>query len=279
MSNAMRDRMAAAKSGAGASVKAKSAKAPLVESTVELRLVDDPSPTATVTSLDRGAASQADLAVAHAVDVVTDSTAADPAPDQEPVAEPDDAPIVLPRIDRHDEEASLPVAAPAEPAASSPAPVAASPGLATATATTARRKPVRAEQVLEQVTAPPAAMGTAGESRILGVPMSEDAYRMLQQLDRDLALSRRRPVNRVRLITLALEQVLADPSKYADRYLEQHNAGVTWKRRVQARVPVDLADQLPLLRYTGEHRQSAGMMVSIAVADLLQGVRDIVDPV
>lgn len=277
MSNAMRDRMAAAKSGAGASVKAKSAKAPLVESTVELRLVDDPSPTATVTSLDRSAASEADLAVAHAVDVVADSTGADIAPVEEAVAEPDDAPIVLPRIDRHDEEASQPVAAPAEPAASSPASVAASPGLATATAP--RRKPARAEQVLEQVTAPPAAMGTAGESRILGVPMSEDAYRMLQQLDRDLALSRRRPVNRVRLITLALEQVLADPNKYADRYLEQHNAGVTWKRRLQARVPVELADQLPLLRYTGEHRQSAGMMVSIAVADLLQGVRDIVDPV
>jgi hypothetical protein len=42
---------------------------------------------------------------------------------------------------------------------------------------------------------------------------------------------------------------------------------------VQARIPVDLADQLPALRYTGESRQSAGMLVSIAVTQLLEAAQ------
>lgn len=258
MSNAMRDRMSAAKAGAGASVKAKSAKAPLVEPTVELHVVPD----ATVTALP-GSHGEETLAVAQAVDVLTSTT-----PGQAPSSE-DDAPIVLPKINRADEDASVPTAAPAT------TPDAATPGPERLLETPrAKKRAVKGEGLIVELTAPPAAMGTAGESRVMSIPMSEDTYKLLQQLDRELALSRRRPVNRVRLVTTALEQVLADPSAYADRYLAQHNAGVTWKRRVQARVPMDLADQLPLLRYTGEHRQSAGMLVSIAVGDLLTSVRD-----
>jgi len=34
--------------------------------------------------------------------------------------------------------------------------------------------------------------------------------------------------------------------------------------------PTELADKLPALRYTGSHRRSAGMMVSIALSDYLE---------
>jgi hypothetical protein len=77
-------------------------------------------------------------------------------------------------------------------------------------------------------------------------------------------------VNRQRLVTTAVETALSNPQKYAKRYLQDYNSGTTWKRRVQARIPVDLAAQLPHLRYTGHARQSAGMLVSIAVAELLR---------
>lgn len=127
--------------------------------------------------------------------------------------------------------------------------------------------------VVGELSAPPAAMGMAQESRLLAVPMTEDAYRLLQQLDRELVLSRRRPVNRVRLLTVALEQVLQSPQVFHDRYLAEYQAGASWKRRVQARIPVGLADQLPALRYTGESRQSAGMLVSIAVTELLEAAK------
>jgi len=258
MSNAMRNRMTAAKSGAGESVKAKTHKAPLVESTVDLHVV----PEATVTQVTFGTAEDTSTAVAAAVDVLTSAA---PISDEVDKGD-DDAPIVLPKITRTDNAPDpTPDVAAAPPSTSAPA--------STVTAPATRRKALKGEALLAQITAPPAAMGTAGESRILSVPMSEDTYRLLQQLDRDLALSRKRPVNRVRLVTTALEQVLANPGNYADRYLEQHNAGVTWKRRVQARVPVELADQLPLLRYTGEHRQSAGMLVSIAVGEMLEAAR------
>lgn len=130
-----------------------------------------------------------------------------------------------------------------------------------------------AGDLLASLSSPPAAMGTAVESRLLAVPMTEESYRLLQHLDRDLAIARRRPVNRVRLLTLALEQVLADPHSFHDRYLAMYQEGASWKRRVQARIPVTLADELPALRYTGESRQSAGMLVSIAVAALLEDAR------
>ena len=120
-------------------------------------------------------------------------------------------------------------------------------------------------------------MGTAVESRLLAVPMTEESYRLLQHLDRDMAIARRRPVNRVRLLTLALEQVLADPHSFHDKYLAMYQEGASWKRRVQARIPVTLADELPALRYTGEARQSAGMLVSIAVAALLEDARSQLD--
>ncbi len=35
-------------------------------------------------------------------------------------------------------------------------------------------------------------------------------------------------------------------------------------------IPTELADKLPALRYTGSHRQSAGMMVSIALSAYLE---------
>lgn len=155
------------------------------------------------------------------------------------------------------------------PVEESPAPVATLPAVPAAGRRRRDQRPADSSDLLAQLAAPPAAMGMAAESRLLGVPMTEDAYRLLQQLDRDMALSRRRPVNRVRLLTLALERVLREPRAYHDRYVQMHDSGASWKRRVQARIPVGLADELPALRYTGEFRQSAGMLVSMAVAELL----------
>ncbi len=79
-----------------------------------------------------------------------------------------------------------------------------------------------------------------------------------------------RPINRTRLITKALETVLADPERYASEYVTAQQGGTTWKRRTQGRIPTELADKLPTLRYTGSHRQSAGMMVSIALSAYLK---------
>lgn len=242
MSNAMSKRMNAAKSGAGAAVKAKSTAAPLVEPAADLRVV----PEATVTDLDTA---REVTALATAVDVLAD----------------EDAPLVMPKLNRaadeHDEDA--PASTDKPTAADEPA----------VTPTVRRRKKLVGEELIAALTAKRAAMGTAVESRVLGIPMSEAGHQELQLLDRDLAATVKRPINRTRLLTLAVEMVLADPSKYASRYLEQYDAGVTWERRLQARIPVELDDQLPTLRYTGESRQSAGMLVSIAVSDLLTSTR------
>jgi len=102
------------------------------------------------------------------------------------------------------------------------------------------------------------------------VPLTEDAYALMQRLDRDAAIRIGRPINRTRLITKALETVLAEPDRYAGEYLAAQQGGTTWKRRTQGRIPTDLADKLPALRYTGSHRQSSGMMVSIALSDYLE---------
>ena len=233
MSNAMRNRLSAAKTGAGESVKAKTTAAPLVEPTADLRLV--PQSEASITVLEP-------TAVAEATGVLT------------PEAE---VPLVLPKITRPAEPDTAADAAPAAGAkASEPAPV-------------SRRRVLKGEELVATLTAPPAAMGTAGESKLLTIPVSEEVFAQLQRLDRDLALATGRPVNRQRLIVTAVEAALAHAQKYSKRYLQDYNAGATWKRRVQARIPVDLAAQLPQLRYTGHSRQSAGMLVSIAVAELL----------
>ena len=241
MSNAMRNRLSAAKSGAGESVKAKTTAAPLVEPTADLRLV--PMTEASITVLEP-------TAVAEATGVLTDKA---------------EAPLVLPKITRPTQPATA-VDTPhtTASAADEPAPV-------------TKRRALRGEELVELLTAPPAAMGTAVESKLLTIPVSEQVYALLQQLDRDLALSTGRPVNRQRLVTTAVETALSNPQKYAKRYLQDYNAGTTWKRRVQARIPLDLAAQLPHLRYTGSTRQSAGMLVSIAVAELLQQAGSVVE--
>ena len=241
MSNAMRNRLSAAKSGAGESVKAKTTAAPLVEPTADLRLV--PMTEASITVLEP-------TAVAEATGVLTDKA---------------EAPLVLPKITRPTQPATA-VDTPhtTASAADEPAPV-------------TKRRALRGEELVELLTAPPAAMGTAVESKLLTIPVSEEVYALLQQLDRYLALSTGRPVNRQRLVTTAVETALSNPQKYAKRYLQDYNAGTTWKRRVQARIPLDLAAQLPHLRYTGSTRQSAGMLVSIAVAELLQQAGSVVE--
>lgn len=234
MSNAMRNRLSAAKSGAGESVKAKTTAAPLVEPAADLRLV--PTDSASITVLEP-------TAIAEATGVLTHNA---------------DTPLVLPKITR-----------PAEPNTTvevTDAPIAP----AGESASVIKRRVLKGAELVDVLTAPPAAMGTAVESKLLTVPVSEEVYRLLQQLDRDLALSTGRPVNRQRLVTAAVEAALSNHQKYAKRYLQDYNAGITWKRRVQARIPLDLAAQLPHLRYTGSTRQSAGMLVSIAVAELLR---------
>ena len=237
MSNAMRNRLSAAKSGAGESVKAKTTAAPLVEPTADLRLV--PMTEASITVLEP-------TAVAEATGVLTDKA---------------ETPLVLPKITRTDETDT---AGQTTPATFGPTDDA---------APVMKRRALKGAELVELLTAPPAAMGTAVESKLLTIPVSEEVYGLLQQLDRDLALSTGRPVNRQRLVTTAVETALSSPQKYAKRYLQDYNAGATWKRRVQARIPVDLAAQLPHLRYTGSMRQSAGMLVSIAVAELLHQAR------
>jgi hypothetical protein len=121
---------------------------------------------------------------------------------------------------------------------------------------------------------PPAAIGTVGESRVMRVPMGDEIRKLLQPLDRGLALSHGHAVSRERLVATALEMVLADPGVHTGHYPTQHNSCATWKHGVQTGVPVDLADQIPRLRYTGEYRQSTGVIVSIAVGDLLKAVHE-----
>ena len=234
MSNAMRNRLSAAKDGAGESVKAKTTGTPLVEPTADLRVV--PTTEASITVLEP-------TAVAEATGVLTNDG---------------ETPLVLPKIARPTESDTDDAANPPSPA-SEPA-----------AAPNTKRRALKGAELVEHLTAPPAAMGTAVESKLLTIPVSEEVYGLLQQLDRDLALSTGRPVNRQRLVTTAVETALSNPQKYAKRYLHDYNSGTTWKRRVQARIPVDLAAQLPHLRYTGHARQSAGMLVSIAVAELLK---------
>ena len=234
MSNAMRNRLTAAKSGAGESVKAKTTAAPLVEPTADLRLV--PTTEASITVLEP-------TAVAEATGVLTNNA---------------DAPLVLPKITRPGEPDATVQTTPAPGAPIDEA------------APVMKRRALKGAELVELLTAPPAAMGTAGESKLLTIPVSEEVYGLLQQLDRDLALSTGRPINRQRLVSTAVETALGNPQKYAKRYLQDYNAGTTWKRRVQARIPLNLAAQLPHLRYTGSSRQSAGMLVSIAVAELLR---------
>ena len=126
-----------------------------------------------------------------------------------------------------------------------------------------------AGDVITQLTAPGAVMGSVGETKSIVVPLTEAAYLQLQRLDRALAMSRRRPVNRVRLLVLAVQRTLADPIAHHQRYVEEYMGGASWDRRIQARIPDQLAAELPSLRYTGESRQSAGMLISVAVGDLL----------
>jgi len=230
MSNAMRDRLSAAKSGAGQAVKEKSAKAPLVESSADLRVVSDTE--ATVTALGV-------TAVAEATGVMA--------------GEGIDAPIVLPKIVR-DEPVS---------------PIGAQPITAVEPATLGRVRLPKGNELVDKLTAPPAPMGSAAESRSITIPMSEDAYALLQKLDRGLALAHGRAINRQQLVAAAIELALANPEKYAKRYVNEHAAGATWKRRLQSRIPVETHRQLPMLRYTGHARQSAGMLTSLAVADVL----------
>lgn len=220
MSNALRNRLSAAKTDADKSVKDKAARGPLSEISPDLQLVPTTDDVPAAPTSIAPAVGERTVTVAPAAPM----TAVDPAP--------------------------------ARPAATAP-----------------RKRAGAVTDVVAEISAPPAAMGMAQESRLLAVPMTEDAYKLLQHLDRELVLSKRRPVNRVRLLTVALEQVLASPQAFHDRYLAEYQAGASWKRRVQARIPVDLADQLPALRYTGESRQSAGMLVSIAVTQLLEAAQ------
>ncbi len=254
MSNAMKNRLAAAKTGAGESMKAKRTRAPLIDITPPLQVVAD---------------ARVELEAIHdeEVAVAVEDSAAEPSLKERMATARTTPPAVF------NSPTALAVAVDLledEPET-----------LGTHTPMTVaivgdEKKLTRSStpsttttSLLDELCAPPAPMGSVGESRLMTVPLTEDTYALMQRLDRDAAMQLGRPINRTRLITKALETVLADPDRYAGEYVTAQQGGTMWKRRTQGRIPTELADKLPTLRYTGSHRQSAGMMVSIALSAYL----------
>ena len=253
MSNAMKNRLTAAKTGAGESVKAKSTRAPLIDITPPLQVVantpDELESNRVKTVSNDNATTEPSLKQRMAT-ARTTTSAGSSAPTALAIA-----------VDLLQPE-------PEKPGTKTPIDVA-----PVAIAFDEKKSPQSATpktSLLDELCAPPAPMGSVGESRLMTVPLTENAYALMQRLDRDAAMHLGRPINRTRLITKALETVLADPNRYAGEYLVAQQGGTTWKRRTQGRIPTDLANKLPALRYTGSHRQSAGMMVSIALGNYLE---------
>ncbi len=258
MSNAMKNRLAAAKTGAGESVKAKSNRAPLIDITPPLQVVAN-------TPDELEAIHDEEVVVEGMVDEASEpslkermATARTTAPvgSSAPTALAIAVDLLQPEpetLGTQTRDVVTPVAIGVDKKK-----------LTRSTPSTTTTS------LLEELCAPPAPMGSVGESRLMTVPLTEDAYALMQRLDRDAAMQLGRPINRTRLITKALETVLADPDRYASEYVTAQQGGTMWKRRTQGRIPTELADKLPTLRYTGSHRQSAGMMVSIALSAYLE---------
>ncbi len=258
MSNAMKNRLAAAKTGAGESVKAKSTRAPLIDITPPLQVVPN-------TPDELEAIHDEAVVVEDMVDVATAPSLKErmaTARTTPPVGS--SAPTALAiAVDLLQPE-------PETPGTHTPMTVASIAIVGDEKKLTRSTPSTTKTSLLEELCAPPAPMGSVGESRLMTVPLTEDAYALMQRLDRDAAMQLGRPINRTRLITKALETVLADPDRYASEYVTAQQGGTMWKRRTQGRIPTELADKLPTLRYTGSHRQSAGMMVSTALGAYLE---------
>ena len=259
MSNAMKNRLSAAKTGAGESVKAKSTRAPLIDIAPALQVVPDDTLTQVPeTTIAIEAAPELSLKQQMAAARSSSPTAL--------------AVAVNVLDDEHESPATISTPAPRSlvtPGTVQPSPVAVT---QTQQRVTAGEATHDGPSLVDELCAPPAPMGTVGESKLITVPVTEEAYALMQRLDRQAALQLGRPINRTRLITKALETVLANPELYAGEYLTAQQSGTTWKRRTQGRIPTELANKLPALRYTGSHRQSAGMMVSIALGEYLEKV-------
>ena len=253
MSNAMKNRLTAAKTGARESVKAKSTRAPLIDITPPLQVV---------------ANTPDELEAIHENTVSNETATTEPSLKQRMAAARTTAPAGSSAPTALAIAVDLLQPEPETPETKTPITVE-----PVAIAVNEKKSPHSATpktSLLDELCAPPAPMGSVGESRLMTVPLTEDAYALMQRLDRDAAMHIGRPINRTRLITKALETVLADPDRYASEYLAAQQGGTTWKRRTQGRIPTDLANKLPALRYTGSHRQSAGMMVSIALGNYLE---------
>ncbi len=257
MSNAMKNRLAAAKTGAGESMKAKRTRAPLIDITPPLQVVANTLDEFEAIHDEEVAVEVEDSAAAPSLKerMATARTTA-PAESSAPTALAIAVDLLQPE--------------PETPGAQTPMTV------APVTIMADEKKPAGSTplkvktSLLDELCAPPAPMGSVGESRLMTVPLTEDAYALMQRLDRDAAMQLGRPINRTQLITKALETVLADPERYASEYVTAQQGGTMWKRRTQGRIPTELAGMLPTLRYTGSHRQSAGMMVSIALGAYLE---------
>ncbi len=251
MSNAMKNRLAAAKIGAGESVKAKSTHAPLIDITPPLQVVAN--------TPDENTVSNEDLATQPSLkERMATARTTPPAVFNSPTALAIAVDLLQPE--------------PETPGTHTPMIVAPVAIVGDEKKLTRSTPSTTTTSLLDELCAPPAPMGSVGESRLMTVPLTEDTYALMQRLDRDAAMHLGRPINRTRLITKALETVLADPDRYASEYVTAQQGGTTWKRRTQGRIPTELANKLPTLRYTGSHRQSAGMMVSIALSAYLEKV-------
>ncbi len=255
MSNAMKNRLAAAKTGAGESVKAKSNRAPLIDITPPLQVVANPPD---------------ELEAINDEAVVAEDSAAEPSLKERMATARTTAPAGSSAPTALAIAVDLLQPEPETPGTHTPMIVAPVAIMVDEKKLTRSTPSTTTTSLLEELCAPPAPMGSVGESRLMTVPLTEDAYALMQRLDRDAAMQLGRPINRTRLITKALETVLADPDRYASEYLAAQQGGTMWKRRTQGRIPTELADKLPTLRYTGSHRQSAGMMVSIALGAYLE---------
>jgi len=253
MSNAMKNRLTAAKTGAGESVKAKSTRAPLIDITPPLQVVaNTPDHVEAINEnmvANENATTEPSLKQRMAA-ARTTTLAGSSAPTALAIA-----------VDLLQPETETP---------GTKTPMSVAPVAVVVDEKKLSRSATPKTSLLDELCAPPAPMGSVGESRLMTVPLTENVYALMQRLDHDAAMHLGRPINRTRLITKALETVLAEPDRYAGEYLAAQQGGTTWKRRTQGRIPTDLADKLPALRYTGSHRQSAGMMVSIALSNYLE---------
>jgi len=249
----MKNRLTAAKTGAGESVKAKSTRAPLIDITPPLQVVAN-TPDELESNRENMVSNDNATTEPSLKQRMAAARTTTPAESSSPTALAIAVDLLQPETETPETKTPISIA---------PAAIAVD-----------EKKPSRSAtpktSLLDELCAPPAPMGSVGESRLMTVPLTEDAYALMQRLDRDAAMHLGRPINRTRLITKALETVLAEPDRYASEYLAAQQGGTTWKRRTQGRIPTGLANKLPTLRYTGSHRQSAGMMVSIALSNYLE---------